>query len=120
MDEARVGYRFGPTGTPIALLPLSLISTAVASVVAVAFLVWRAPSAWATVSGAVIAAAVMTVLPMVADWESREMWPVVVVYLTFFGVYVAIVMAMLAAAAVLYGRNGLRRPRRSRMVTTVS
>jgi len=98
----------GPNETPLALSSLSLISTAVASIVGVAFLAWRPPSAWATILAALLAAAVMTALPVVLDVESQGWWPLLVVYLTVYGVYVAIALALPAAAAVLHGRDGLR------------
>jgi len=97
-----------PNATPLALSSLSLISTAVASIVGVAFLAWRPPSAWATILAALIAAAVMTALPLVLNLESQGWWPLLVVYLTVYGVYVAIALALPAAAAVLHGRDGLR------------
>lgn len=98
----------GPTGMPIALSSLSLISTAVAAIVGVAFLAWRPPSAWATILAASLAAAAMTALPFVLDVESRGSWPLLLVYLTAYGVYVAIAFALPVAAAVLHGRDGLR------------
>lgn len=98
----------GPNEMPLALSPLSLVSTAVASFVSIGFLAWRPPSAWVTILAALITAAVMTALPLVLDPESSGWWPLLVYYLTLYGVYVAIALALPAAAVVLHGRDGLR------------
>lgn len=95
----------GPNEIPIALGTASLLATVVAAAAGVAFLVWRPPSGWTTVLAVIITAATMTLLPSAV---ANGWWQVVVVYLAFFGVYVAIVLALAAAAAVLHGRNGLR------------
>lgn len=95
----------GPVELPIAWSPLSLIGTLVASIVGVAFLAWRPPSGWTTLLAALISAVTITVVPLVLLWE---WWQVLLVYLVYFGVYLATIPALVAGAAVLHGRDGLR------------
>lgn len=94
-----------PVEIPIAWTSVSLICTALAALAGVALLAWRPPSGWTTILAAVAAAAVMTVIPVVL---SGGWWQVVIVYLVVFGVYLACILAVIAAAAMLHGRPGLR------------
>lgn len=98
----------GPDETPLAWSRLSLAGTALAALSGVTFLVWRPPSGWATVLGVGVTAAAMTLVPFVVAWDDRGWWGVLVVYLVVYGVYFAIVLALMTAAVVLHGRQGLR------------
>lgn len=95
----------GPNETPLAWSAPSLLATTVASVAGVAFLAWRRPSGWATLLAALVTAVMITIVPLAVFWK---WWQILVVYLVYFGVYLATVPALLAAAAVLHGRDGLR------------
>lgn len=98
----------GPNETPLAWSGLSLVCTALAALSGVAFLGWRPPSGWSTILGAVVTAAVMTMLPIFMLGDDRGWWRVLIVYLALYGVYFAIALALMAAAVVLHGRQGLR------------
>lgn len=98
----------GPAPTPLAWSALSLVSTALASVVGVGILAWRPPSGLSTVLAAVGTGATMTALPIALAWVDRGAWPLILVYLVVYGVYLAIVPALAAAAVTLHGRDGVR------------
>lgn len=98
----------GPVSTPLAWSAVSLVGTALAAVAGVAVLAWRPPSVWNTLLAAVVAAGTTTVAPMLLWWNDRDAWPMLVFYLTFYGVYVAAFPALFAAAAVLHGRKEAR------------
>lgn len=98
----------GPNETPLAWSSLSLACTALAAVAGVTLLAWRPPSGWATVLAVGVTAAAMTLLPISMLWDDRGWWGALVFYLVVYGVYFAIVPALMTAAIVLHGRHGLR------------
>lgn len=96
----------GPVETPLAWSSLSLGCTVLAALSGVTYLAWRPPSGWAALVAGGVTAAAMTILPILIVWDDRG-WQMLVIYLVVYGVYFAIILALMTAAVVLHGRRGL-------------